>query len=129
MKLLLRTALLLTITLLINSCGLSNTPENTANQFMKYLAQENYEAAKRISTETTGKLVDIIQAAQSLSLGNKKQQTKEKKPAFECNCEQENEKATCQCCQEENQDDCIKLDVFKVEGQWLVDMKKENVPS
>ncbi|MFK7797969.1 MAG: hypothetical protein AB8E82_10990 [Aureispira sp.] len=127
MKLYLLAALLLTITLLMNSCGLSNSPENTANQFMKYLEQENYEAAKRISTETTGKLVDIIQAAQSLSLGNKNQ-PKKKTPIFECDCEQENEKATCQCCQEEDQENCIKLDVFRVEGQWLVDMNKENVP-
>lgn len=125
MKLLIKLGLLLTITLLINSCGLSNSPESTANQFMKYLAQENYEAAKRVSTETTGKLIDLIQAAQSLA--NKNQQTKETKPVFECNCEEENEKATCQCCQEEDKEECVTLHVFQVEGQWLVDMKKENV--
>lgn len=118
------TFLLLILLLALQSCGVLGSPETTANQFMNHLVQEEYEAAKELSTDNTHQLLHLLQAAQSLA--DEEQRAEKRKAVFECSCEQEAETAQCNCCENGDANECNTLTVVKVEGKWLVDMKKEN---
>lgn len=112
----------LIVLLFLNCCGLSKSPEKTATEFMRYLSQKNYEAAKRISTQRTANILDVLNTTQALK---GKEETKNHSD-FDCNCEQQDQKADCNCCQIQNPDQCLDFDVFLVEGEWLVELRKEN---
>lgn len=125
MKLLAPTFLLLISLLAFQSCGLMGSPDATATDFMNHLVQGNYDAAKKLSTTNTERLISLIQDLQNLA--DKEQKEEKKKTVFDCSCEQEGDKATCDCCEKEDANECTSLSVFKVEGEWLVDMKKEDI--
>lgn len=122
MKTIFLATILVIITLILSSCGMGDSPENTANQFMGHLVNEDYEAAKAISTANTHQMIGLLQAAKSMG---KDENSQKETVVFDCSCEQEGETATCSCCEDGNLEECTSLNVVKKEGKWLADMKKE----
>ena len=123
MKSSLSVSLLFLITLFVNSCT-SNSPENTATNFFNYLEEEKYKEARAISTENTHEIIDFLQTAQNIAGELEKEE--KKGISFDCSCEQEGEEAICDCCENGDKEACRKVTVIQKDGQWLVDMKKEN---
>ncbi len=109
--------------LLCSSC--TQASETKANQFIEHLAQGNYEEAKKISTKKTHRLIQLLEAA--ASLGDVTKQAVGSDLQMDCTCEEKGETANCNCCEDNNKpDDCTQLSLVKIEGEWLVEMKKDS---
>ena len=101
--------------------GDSKEPEKTAEKYLNFLAEGNYDEASKLGTEDTKQMLNFLK---SLSGGQKPEKVNEVKDV-KCTVGEDGETAECTyCCNEEGGDD--KIDMKKIEGNWLVDMKKEN---
>lgn len=97
------------------------TAEQTARHFLEALERKQYAKAKQFSTENTKQLLDLVQ---KLALFTPKKSKKMDVKKMACVTTGDNQ-ATCNyCCNEQGENG--KLDLVKVKGKWLVDMKKNN---
>jgi hypothetical protein len=101
--------------------GDANGPEKTAEKYLKLLAEGNYDEAGKLGTEDTKQMLNFIK---SFSGGAKPEKQNEVKN-IKCTVAEGGETAECTyCCNDQGADD--KVNLKKVDGNWLVDMKKEN---
>ncbi len=112
--------------LLFASCSSSsNGPEEVTKKFVKLLEKGDYDAAKKIATESTDESLDFIK---SMAPINDLAGTKEESTFESIECEIDGEFATCMyCCNSDGTSD--EYDLFKEKGKWEVDMSKEDLQS
>lgn len=106
---------------MISCSGDSNGPEKTAEKYLKLLAEGNYDEAAKLGTEDTKNMLNLIK---TFSAGQKPEKQNEVKNV-KCTVAEDGSTADCTyCCNDQGSDD--KITMKKVDGNWLVDMKKEN---
>jgi hypothetical protein len=111
------------LALLCSSCA--GSPDNAANAFMEAVKQGDYEAAKEVSTSDTHKMISLLEMASKL--GDQEDLDKLKNTQTNCSCAVEGDKANCDCCEPDApKKECVPLNLVQQEGEWLVDMSKEN---
>jgi hypothetical protein len=101
------------------SCGdKANTPEAVATKYLNHLNKKEFDEAKKIATEETGQMLDMMK---SFSGVGGTQEVKEVK-IENLKCETTEDKSVCKYTAEGKDES---LDLVKKDGKWLVDQKKE----
>jgi len=101
-----------------------NSPEEVAERYFKAIHEENWEAAKKLSTESTKELIDYI--AQMMPMVQMSGTTIEKGPGKIENVKCIEEGEVCNCTLEVD-GSVQNLKLIKVDGKWLVDQSKESM--
>ena len=122
MKKLMSIGFVLLFSFFMVSCGGggSENPQDVAKSFMKALEDKDYDKAKDLGTENTVMMIGMIESMAGLATDT------DKEPAQLTwgETEVDGDKATCfytSSDKEGNQ----QVDLVKVDGDWKVDMKKE----
>jgi len=101
------------------SCGdKANTPEAVATKYLNHLNKKEFDDAKKIATEETGQMLDMMK---SFSGVGGTQEVKEKK-IENMKCETTEDKSVCKYTADGKEES---IDLVKKDGKWLVDQKKE----
>ncbi len=100
-----------------------DTPEAVATSFFNAINQENWDAAKELSTESTKVLIDYL--AQMMPLAKMSGTVTEKGPGKIENVKCIEDGDICNCTLEID-GTTQNLKLVKVEGKWLVDQSKED---
>ncbi|MBU0488150.1 MAG: hypothetical protein KKD31_09395 [Bacteroidetes bacterium] len=119
MKNIFTTLIVAAIVVAISACGGSkgDTPEAIAEQFAKALNDKKWDDAKKLGTEATGQMIDMISSM--AGLGGDEEKVKEFK---DFKAEVKEDKAVVKYLADGKEE---KLDLVKKDNKWLVDMKKE----
>lgn len=121
MKYTLKNTVLFFSIIFITSCG-GDTPQGVTEDFLVALAKQDFGAAKKLSTEKTAQMLDLIEGMTKMA-EESGEDIDIKVPDFEMgNSVINGNKATCYYTVAGKED---KLDLLKVNGKWKVDMKKE----
>jgi len=117
---------LLLLTMVVGSvllgCKRADTPEIVTEKFMNHLLASQFAEAKALGTESTAQMLEIFETIESLS-GEKPADSLPTATISNIQCEVTGDAALCSF--EEN-GQMSELNLVKVDGKWLVDMKKEN---
>lgn len=103
--------------------GKKQTPEEVTTQFLQALAQNDYDALRKLCTDETHAMIDLLQSLGELSSEAPATTTPVEKVT---KCEEVKGKdiANCEvCCDAEGNSSNVSL--HKVDGNWLVHMEKE----
>ena len=102
-----------------------NKPAAVATKFIKHLRMFEFEEARKLGTETTGKMLDMLSMMLELSKKNNKDASLEKKEVtieiVKTAIDGKNAVVTYK--NEDGKD--AQIELVKVKGKWLVNMKKE----
>ncbi len=125
-------ALLMSVFLLaFSSC--QSGPESTAEEFVNALAQDDFEAAKKLANFRTQTLLDLLHTTNALKgLGKDADQiyqdeidkTARADVHLDCTCEQVKDIAKCTCRLDKEDLPSIQLILNKEDGAWIVDLPK-----
>jgi len=97
------------------------TPEAIATKFLNHLEKKQYDEAKKIGTEATGKFLDMLKSIEQMSGG---QAETEEAPAIEnMSCTIDGDVAKCTYTQGGENGN---IELRKENGKWLVHMSKED---
>ncbi len=132
MKKVIKFAVVILAVIAFNACKNAGKPEDVAEKFYKHLAKLEYDDAKAIGTEATGKMLDMMKSMTSVGGDEAKKQMEEAKKAEikieNMKCDVKEDKAICTfkatVAGKEAKEE--KLNLLKKDGKWLVDMKKED---
>jgi hypothetical protein len=103
----------------ISACGgKKNTPEAVAEKFLGHLNKKEYAEAKKLGTENTKQMLDMMESFAGM---DKKAEVKDVK-IENLKCETTEDKAKCTYTAEAKEET---IELVKQDGNWLVDMKKE----
>ncbi|MCK9611474.1 MAG: hypothetical protein PHR81_02885 [Bacteroidales bacterium] len=103
----------------ISSCGgKKDTPEAVAEKYLNHLNKKEFAEAKKLATEETGQMLDMMQ---SFSGVGGAQEVKEVK-IENLKCETTEDKSACKYTADGKEET---LDLVKKDGKWLVEQKKE----
>ncbi len=106
------------------SCGSKDDPQATAKDFMKALADQNYEKAKELGTENTKMMIGMVESFAKMAPDSLQDDTKVDFDAIQWGeTKIDGDKAVCHYTDPEGKDE--KIDLKKVDGKWKVDMKKD----
>lgn len=108
---------------LIAGCSGNGGPEKNAKAFLQSLEAEDFEGAKKVSTDETHKLLDLIKM---MSSDKPKTEGGEKKDIKVSPCKIDGETATCEYCCDEN-GNSQQLTLLQKDGEWKVNMTKESI--
>ena len=130
---------LLMIFCLINSCVNQHAKikyKNTSKvalYFSRAIVQQNIENAKKVSTESTHKLLNVLQTLQDAQKSNNIDSVKVAdilKNMKKAKCTVENDKAFCIICCMEDETKSIESDglhLVRESDKWMVNMTKESL--
>jgi hypothetical protein len=119
MKNLLKLAVVAIIVVAINACGSkTDTPEAVAEKFLGHLNKKEYSEAKKLGTEQTGQMIDMMESFGSAGGDQEKKDVK----IENMKCTPTDDKAACTYTSDGKEE---KIELVKKDGKWLVDMKKE----
>ena len=119
MKNLLKLAALAIIIVAINACGgKTESPEAVAEKFLNHLNKKEYAEAKKLGTEQTAQMIDMMESFSSM--GGEEDQKEVKVENMKCDSKED--KSTCTYTSDGKEE---KIELVKQDGKWLVDMKKE----
>ena len=105
----------------VSACGgKKNTPEAVAEKFLGHLNKKEYAEAKKLGTENTKQMLDMMESFSGMDK-DKKAEVKDVK-IENLKCETTDDKAKCTYTAEAKEQT---IDLVKQDGNWLVDMKKE----
>jgi hypothetical protein len=103
----------------VSACGgKKNTPEAVAEKFLGHLNKKEYAEAKKLGTENTKQMLDMME---SFAGAGAKTEAKDVK-IENLKCETTEDKAKCTYTAEAKEET---IELVKQDGNWLVDMKKE----
>jgi hypothetical protein len=106
-----------------HACKTTDSPEKVTEKFMNHLALGEYDKAGELGTESTKQMMEMFKALESL--GGESITDDDVKPEKIKNveCEIDGDFAVCRF---EEDGEMAEVHLVKVDGKWLVDMKKEN---
>ena len=105
----------------VSACGgKKNTPEAVAEKFLGHLNKKEYAEAKKLGTENTKQMLDMMESFSGMDK-DKKAEVKDVK-IENLKCETTDDKAKCTYTAEAKEET---INLVKQDGNWLVDMKKE----
>jgi len=109
-----------TLIVALSACSGGGTPEAVAEQYLKHLAKGDLDKAAKLGTDDTKQLLAMLGGL----MGDQKPEEEGEVKDVKCDVDEDGETAVCTyCCNDQGESD--KLDLKKVKGKWLVDMKKE----
>lgn len=114
------------VAVLFTSCSTKNDPASVCAAFQNNLAELDFDGAKSLSTESTGELLDMM--AGMLAMGGEEarqealKEAEGGKSAGDYTCDVEGDRAVCS-----DNDSGEEINLRKVDGQWLVDIPKEDL--
>jgi len=122
-------AILICITIFSVSCVTQarkeNKPAVVATKFLKHLRMFEFDEARKLGTETTGKMIDMFSMMLELSKKNGKDPSVDKKEVeidvVKTAIDGKNAVVTYKDDNGKEQ----QIELVKVNGKWLVNMKKE----
>jgi hypothetical protein len=120
MKNLSRIALLMVVAFSLNACKVSeqHAASKVAKDFLDNLNAKKYAKAKKLSTKESAASIDMLESLSRVSNDDKPA------PLIEnLMCRVDGDRATCDYMENGEQK---KLDLVKIRGKWLVEMKKES---
>jgi hypothetical protein len=119
MKNLLKLAVVAIMIVAFNACGSkSDTPEAVAEKFLNHLNKKEYADAKKLGTEQTGQMIDMMESFGAAGGNAEKKDVK----IENMKCTTTDDKSACTYTAEGKEE---KIELVKKDGKWLVDMKKE----
>lgn len=109
------------IAVFVVACGDNGAkPEPTAEQYLKLLADGEFDKAGELGTKDTK---DMLNMLKTFSMGQKPEKKNEVKDV-KCTVEAGDSTAVCTyCCNDKGENGSLKM--LKVEGKWMVNEKKE----
>jgi hypothetical protein len=118
------TIIIFLMSILVYSCAVfdvsySKKPEKVAEKFLKHFYKFEYEKAKKYGTTRTGQLIDMMDQLVAVS-GKKVLPENSKLVMLDCNT-----KGDTAICNYLVNDVKSEVMLLKIDGKWLVDMKKE----
>lgn len=125
MKKLLSISMIVLVAFTFSCGGGSNSdPKAVAEDFLKALAEQDYDAAKELGTEATGQMLSMIQGMASMIPEDQMKADKEDIKSLKMgDVEIDGDKAVVYYGTDKKSGE--KIDLKKVDGKWKVDMKKE----
>jgi ketosteroid isomerase-like protein len=122
MKKLMSIGFVLLFSFFMVSCGgSSDNPQDVAKDFMKALADKDYDKAKDLGTENTVMMIGMIESMAGMATEGEEQEMGE---LVWGDTEIDGDSAICYYT-EEGKEGQQQVDLIKVDGDWKVDMKKE----
>lgn len=106
------------------SCS-SNTPKNVAHKFLTSFYQMDFEAAKKVSTEDTKKMLEMFQQLTPMMADSTKQQLKKIKVDIKDVKNEGADKATVTYITTDNPKEQT-LHLVKQNGKWLAQFSKQD---
>ncbi len=103
----------------LNACKSTEGPEAVAEKYLKHVANQDWDAAKKLGTESTVQMLEMTEGMMAEFGG---EATKADVKIEDMKCTVDGDEANCTFKQNGEAD---KLDLVKVDGKWLVDQKKE----
>lgn len=118
--------IVLFFTLFFAACGgSSDNPQDVAKDFLKALADKNYDKAKDLGTQNTAMMIGMIESMASMApdsiQNNEDQMDMDIIKWGETKID--GDVATCFYSTPDKEEQ--KLDLKKIDGKWKVDMKKD----
>lgn len=110
---------LLAAVVLFNACGGSGDPKPVAEKFLKHLNAQEYDKAKEYATESTATLLDMMAGMSDMA---DEDATAEETEIVMGECTVDGDNATCNYTADGAEES---IDLVKQDGEWKVDMKKE----
>src|ERR1700682_4719534 len=126
MKKKLVTIILISAITMFMSCS-NNSPKGVAQKFLKDLQEEKFDDAKKYGTEATGKMLDVAKSFSNLDPGSIVVKDKKWKKKYVITDVQENGDKAVVKYKEEGGDAEETLEMSKINGRWMVDIRKEEV--
>lgn len=125
MKKLTGIGIVLVFALFFSACGgSSDNPQDVAKDFLKALADKNYDKAKDLGTENTSMMIGMIESMAKMAPDSLQKDEDADMDAIEWgDTKIDGDSATCFYSTPDKKDQ--KLDLKKVDGKWKVDMKKD----
>lgn len=117
---------MLTLTACKTGGSKANSPEGVARKFLNHLAAMEFDEARKLGTENTRQMLDLLQSLVDIAKDKGADQIKAKdgsdieiiKTAVDGN--------TAVVTYKDAEGKEQSLDLVREKGKWLVDMKKEN---
>lgn len=123
MKNLVKLGVVLVVLVFMNACKSDDKPEAVAEKFLNHLNKQEWSEAKKLGTEATGQMIDMMESLSKMG-GEAAKPKADVKPVTIKDTKVDGDKATCNyCCDDKGAEG--KVNVVKVDGKWKVDMKKE----
>lgn len=113
---------MMTVSCITSDEALSRKPRKVAEKFLGYLYNGNYDKAKQIATSRSRQIIDIID--QLVTISGQNPLPAGSHPEIS-ECVLRNDTAFCYYYIKGEKN---RLDVIKVDGKWLADLKKETKP-
>ncbi len=108
------------LAIFVVSCGGGAKPEATAEQYLKHLAEGEFDKAGELGTKDTKDLLNMLKTFSGGQKPEKKNEVKDVK----CTVEAGDSTAVCSyCCNDKGENGTLKM--LKVDGKWMVNEKKE----
>jgi uncharacterized membrane protein YvbJ len=105
------------------ACGKGGgTPEDVVKNYYKAIANENWSAAKKLSTESTHQFIDFISNASQMVKMTGEKPTKKAGKIENLECVVEGDVCNCTMLLDGEREDAM---LVKVDGKWLVEQSKE----
>jgi len=125
MKKLTGIGIVLLFTFFFAACGgSSDNPQDVAKDFLKALADKNYDKAKDLGTENTAMMIGMIESMAKMAPDSLQEEDNADMDAIEWgDTKIDGDNATCFYSSPDKKDQ--KLDLKKIDGKWKVDMKKD----
>lgn len=124
MKHLSKLALLLIVSFAMLACGGSDDPGKVAEKFLTHLNKQEYEEAKKLGTESTVLTIGMIESMSGMAESFGGSAESEDIELEMGDCEVDGDKA--KCTYTSNGEEST-INLVKKDGDWLVDMKKEEM--
>lgn len=103
-----------------------NSPEKVAEKFLIHFAAYEFEKAKELGTENTVKMLDLLQGLMDIAKKNEKEgQLQPKNIRVEIVGSIVDGNSAIVSYKDEK-GEIQKMELLKVKGKWLVDLKKES---
>lgn len=124
MKNLMKIGFVLVFSAFMFACGgSSDDPQAVAKDFLTALADQDYDAAKKLGTENTVQMLTMIESMADMAPEGEDMDMGADMDAIEWGeTEVDGDSAVVHYKAEDKEE---KLDLVKVDGEWKVDMKKE----
>jgi hypothetical protein len=106
-----------------NACKSTDSPEAVTEKFMNHLIAGEFTQAKEYGTESTQQMMQMFEALESLGGETFAEDDVTPEQIKNIECDVDGDFAVCRF---EEDGETSELNLLKIDGKWLVDMKKEN---
>ncbi|TVQ88520.1 MAG: DUF4878 domain-containing protein [Bacteroidetes bacterium] len=108
---------------MFHACKTTDRPEKVTEDFMYHLLAGEFEKAAELGTESTKQMMEMFKALESLGGEEMVDDTFTPERIKDIECEVDGDNAICRF---EEDGEMSEVNLVRVDGKWLVDMKKED---